>query len=378
LIYIGRWNEDALMKIILVAGARPNFIKIAPIIRAINKYNASSRGNSIESVLVHTGQHYDYNMSQIFFQELELPTPDVYLGVGSGTHAEQTGRVMIEFEKILFQEQPDLVVVVGDVNSTLAAALAAAKLHVPVAHVEAGLRSYDRRMPEEINRVLTDHCSQLLFCPTETATDNLKKEGITKGVNLIGDVMVDALVSNQKFAEKSDILETLGLESKQYLVATIHRPSNTDDRGNLENIVDALYESCEKVIFPVHPRTRKVLSERGVNMRGKNIVLIEPLGYIDFLKLMRHARKILTDSGGIQKEAYILEVPCITLRTNTEWVETVEDNWNILVGADKQKIIKAIKNYEPLGQQRKVFGNGKAAIKICRILSQWEIEKTDI
>jgi len=366
------------MKVILVAGARPNFVKIAPLLRAIEAQSPTSEGTFLEPVLVHTGQHYDYEMSKIFFRDLALPEPDIHLGIGSGTHAEQTAKVMIEFEKVIFQEQPDLVVVVGDVNSTLAAALTAVKCQVPVAHVEAGLRSYDQRMPEEINRVLTDRCSRLLFCPTETAVGNLKKEGISEGVYLTGDVMVDALFSEEKAFEKSDIVERLGLESKRYLVTTIHRPSNADDKANLENILAALSESGEKVIFPVHPRTRKAIIEYGINIQGETVRLIEPLGYIEFVKLMSHARKILTDSGGIQKEAYILKVPCITLRDRTEWVETVEDNWNTLVGAEKKKIIEAIRDFEPASNQRDVFGNGTAAVSICQIISQQTWRKGEL
>ena len=358
------------MKIVIVAGARPNFIKIAPILRAIDKHNASAAGTAISPILVHTGQHYDYEMSKVFFEDLVLPEPDIYLDVGSGTHAEQTGRIMIELEKVLFDQKPSMVLVVGDVNSTLAGALVAVKLHIPVAHVEAGLRSYDCEMPEEINRVLTDHCSQLLFCPTETAVGNLKKEGITKGVYLTGDVMVDALLFNKHVAEKSDILKKLGLESGHYLVTTIHRPSNTDVRGNLENIMYAISDSGEKIVFPVHPRTRKALNEYGVNARRGNLMVTKPLGYTEFLKLMTHAKKILTDSGGIQKEAYILRVPCITLRNVTEWVETVDDGWNILVGTDKEKIVEAIENFNPTCKQRDIFGHGTSAISICQIISQ--------
>ncbi|MBA7490795.1 UDP-2,3-diacetamido-2,3-dideoxy-D-glucuronate 2-epimerase [subsurface metagenome] len=373
------------MKIISVVGVRPNFIKIAPIIRAIDKHNKSVNVSRLTShisrfrshVLVHTGQRYDYEMSKVFFEDLELPEPDIYLGVGSGTHAEQTGKVMIEFERILLKEKPDLVIVVGDVNSTLAAALASVKLHIPVAHVEAGLRSFDREMPEEINRVLTDHCSQLLFCPTETAVKNLKKEGITQGVYLTGDVMVDTLLSCKQFAERSKILVRLGLKSKQYLVATIHRSSNTDRRRNLENIMNALSESGESIVFPIHPRTRKVLSEHRINMPSENVKLIDPLGYLEFLKLMSHAKKIITDSGGIQKETYILRVPCVTIRKRTEWVETVEDGWNILVDANKEKIIEAIRNFEPSGEQGNIFGNGTAATTICETTIQWISERGD-
>jgi len=363
------------MKVILVVGARPNFMKIAPILKTIDKHNASGKSNSIEPSLIHTGQHYDYEMSKVFFDDLALPQPNVHLGVGSGTHAEQTGKTMIEVEKVLARERPDLVIVVGDVNATLAGALAAVKLHMPVAHVEAGLRSYDQSMPEEINRVLTDHCSQLLFCPTETAVGNLKKEGIIKGVYLTGDVMVDALLSNKQAAEKSEILKRLDLESGHYLVITIHRPSNTDERENLENIVSALSDSAERVIFPVHPRTRKALDEHGVAMRRGNIMVIDPLGYTEFLKLMTHAKKILTDSGGIQKEAYILGIPCITLRERTEWVETVEDGWNILVSADKKKLIEAIQHFEPARERRDIFGNGTASTSICQIILQGSLGK---
>jgi len=253
------------MKVISVVGARPNFMKIAPLIRAIDKYNAGLATNDsrlIDYLLVHTGQHYDYEMSRVFFQDLELPESDVYLGVGSGTHAEQTGKIMIEFEKVLFQEKPDLVIVVGDVNSTLAAALAAVKLHIPVAHVEAGPRMFDKSIPEEVNRILTDHVSSLLFAPTQTAVDNLKREGIEEGVYLTGDVMLDSFLCFSKIAEeKSKILEQLQLSKGEYLFATVHRARNTDNEENLRGIIEAFLSIEERIVFPIHPRTRKMLKE---------------------------------------------------------------------------------------------------------------------
>ena len=260
--------------------------------------------------------------------------------------------------------------VYGDTNSTLAGALAAVKLHIKVAHVEAGLRSFDRRMPEEINRVLTDHASDILFCPTRTAVENLKKEGIVDRVYDVGDVMFDALLHNKEIAEeRSTIMEDSGLGHKEYLVATIHRPGSTDNKRNLQKIVDAFCEIEETIIFPVHPRTAKYLKEYGLCEKlQKHVKLVKPLGYLDFLKLMTHARKILTDSGGVQKEAYMLKVPCITLRENTEWVETVEDGRNVLVGVDRERIIRMVNEFEPDGEQRNMFGDGNASEGIVRII----------
>lgn len=342
------------MKIVSVIGARPQFIKYAPLSKELRKNH--------HDVLVHTGQHYDYNMNKVFFDELDIATPDYNLDIGSGTHAHQTGEMLKGIEDILIKEQPSLVMVYGDTNSTLAGALAAAKLHVKVAHVEAGLRSFDKSMPEEINRILADHCSDYLFCPTQTAVNNLKVEGITDGVYLTGDVMVDALNSNKEIAERSDILDKLGLSSKPYLVVTLHRASNTDVRQNLANIVQSLIElgkMGELIIFPVHPRTIKILKEYGLyDMVKTGVKVIEPLGYFDFLKLLNHARKILTDSGGIQKEAYILKVPCITLRENTEWVETVQDGWNVLAGTDTYKIVELARYFEPKSPNSNLYGRG--------------------
>ena len=310
-------------------------------------------------------------MNKVFFDELKIPEPEYHLGVGSGTHGEQTGEMLKRTEEVLIKEKPDLVLVFGDTNTTLAGALAASKLHTKVGHVEAGLRSFDRRMPEETNRVLTDHCSDLLFCPTETAVDNLKREGIEKGVYLTGDVMVDALKENIEIAErKSKILDELSLKPKDYYLATLHRAENTDDLKRLKNIVDAFCE-IGNLIFPCHPRTEKFLREFNLwDKVTKKIKIIKPVGYLDMLMLEKNAKKILTDSGGVQKEAYVLKAPCITLRENTEWVETVEDGWNILVGADKDKIIKMASDFKPEGEQRNVFGDGKASEEIVNIIGR--------
>jgi UDP-N-acetylglucosamine 2-epimerase (non-hydrolysing) len=350
------------LKIISIVGARPQFIKCAPLSRELRK--------SHQELLIHTGQHYDPEMSQIFFDELHIPKPDWHLGIGSGTHGKQTGEILARTEKILMRERPDLVIVFGDTNSTLGGALAAAKLHIPVAHIEAGLRSFDRTMPEEINRILTDHISDLLFCPTQTAIHNLAKEGITQGVYLVGDIMVDALRHNLEIAEiQSPILEKLKLTEGDYAVATIHRPNNTDVRKNLTSIIEAFGESGKTIIFPVHPRTKKYLREFGLWERlSGNIHIIDPLGYLDMLKLMRHARKILTDSGGIQKEGYVLGVPCITLRENTEWVETLIDGWNILTGADKEKILGALLTETRAKSNNSAFGKGDSAERIAGVI----------
>lgn len=355
------------MKILSIVGARPQFIKHAPLSREIRKYH--------KEVLVHTGQHYDSNMSKIFFKELDIPEPNYNLGIGSASHGEQTGKMLIEIEKTLLKENPDLIIVYGDTNSTLAGAIAASKLNLKVAHVEAGLRSFDRTMPEEINRVLTDHISDLLFCPTETAVLNLKNEGITTGVYSVGDVMLDALEYNLKIAEeKATVMEDLGLSSKEYLVATVHRASNTDSLTNLSAIVNAFYEVDIPIVFPVHPRTEKYLKQHGLwEKLCEKVKVIPPLGYLEMLKLMAHSRKILTDSGGVQKEAYMLGVPCITMRENTEWVETVEDRGNVLVGADYRKIVDSIKNFEGSTSKKNVFGIGNSSEKICNILNNENI-----
>lgn len=354
------------MKIVSVVGARPQFIKCAPVSRTIRKQH--------EEILVHTGQHYDPEMSDVFFEELDIPKPDYNLGIGSGTQGEQTGKMIIEIEKVLLKEEPDIVLVYGDTNSTLAGALAASKLHIKVAHVEAGLRSFDRTMPEEINRVITDHISNILFCPTDTAVMNLKNEGITEGVYNVGDVMVDALKYNQRIAEnKSTILQDMSLNPKEYLLATVHRASNTDNKENLSSIVEAFSDVEETIVFPIHPRTRKYLKEYNLWEKVlKNTKVIPPVGYLDMLKLESNARKILTDSGGVQKEAYMLGVPCITLRDNTEWVETIEEGWNLLAGADYEKIKHAIENFEGTDIRNDVFGDGNASNKISQKMNSGE------
>ena len=350
------------MKIVSIVGARPQFVKAAALFKKLReKFTEGS---------VHTGQHYDPNMSDVFFKELGIPEPDYNLGVGSGPHGEQTGRMLIEIEKVLLKEKPDLVLVYGDTNSTIAGSLAAAKLHIKVAHVEAGARSFNQQMPEELNRVVTDHLSDLLFCATKTSVINLKKEGITRGVYFTGDVMYDAVLQFSRVAkEKSQILRTLGIEPKTYLYATVHRAENTDNPETLKNIILALAESGEKIVFPVHPRTRKSIDNYQLPInKFSNIKLIEPVGYLDNLILIENSKKVLTDSGGIQKEAYFLKIPCITLREETEWVETVADGWNILVGADKKKIQQSIEKFEPKGKQSDHFGDGQAASKILEIL----------
>jgi UDP-GlcNAc3NAcA epimerase len=351
------------MKIISIIGARPQLIKYAPLSKVLRR--------ECKDVLIHTGQHYDYNMNKIFFDELNIPEPDYYLGVGSGTHAYQTGEMLKGIESVLLKEKPIIVIVFGDTNSTLSGALAAAKLGIKVAHVEAGLRSFDKSMPEEINRRITDHCSDLLFCPTRKAVENLRQEGVIDGVYLTGDVMVDALNLNKDIAEKTNILDSLGVSSKQYLLVTVHRGGNTDVRQNLESIANVLIklgELGETVVFPVHPRTMKQLKTYGLSDRlKKTVMLIEPQGYFEFIKLLNHAKAVLTDSGGIQKEAYILRVPCITLRQNTEWIETVEDGWNVLVGVDTEKTIDLARNIKPGNQYSDVFGKG-ASERISNIL----------
>jgi UDP-GlcNAc3NAcA epimerase len=353
------------MKIISIVGARPQFIKCAPLSHAIRKEH--------EEILLHTGQHYDPEMSEIFFKELNIPEPDYNLGAGSGSHGEQTGKMLVEIEKILISEMPDLVLVYGDTNSTIAGALAASKLHIKVAHVEAGLRSFDRTMPEEINRVLTDHISDLLFCPTESAVLNLKKEGVAAGVFNVGDVMLDALKYNIKIAEeKATILRSLRLNPKEYLVATVHRASNTNSFKNLSAIVNAFCEVEVPIVFPIHPRTEKYLKQYKLwDKLCEKVMVIPPLGYLEMLKLMAHAKKILTDSGGVQKEAYMLGVPCITLRENTEWVETVEEGWNVLVGAEEEKIKDAVLNFEETEERKSIFGDGDASTKICAFFNSF-------
>jgi UDP-GlcNAc3NAcA epimerase len=350
------------VNIVSVVGARPQFIKAATVSRHLRRAH--------QEVLVHTGQHYDEQLSDVFFAQLDLPPPDHHLGVGSAPHGRQTAQILERLEDVLLQEKPDRVLVYGDTNSTLAGALAAVKLHIPLAHVEAGLRSYDRRMPEEINRVLTDHCADLLFCPTVTAVENLAREGITNGVHLVGDVMYDSLL--QQTPDDSDarqILRGWGLEPGEYFLATVHRAANTDDAARLGTILQALGELSLPVVFPIHPRTRKAIAVAGLSLTP-NIHLREPLGYRDMLVLERHARSILTDSGGVQKEAFFLGVPCVTLREETEWPETVECGWNVLAGAEPERIVAAARRPAPQEERPLLFGDGHAAEKIVRSLER--------
>jgi UDP-GlcNAc3NAcA epimerase len=346
--------------IMSIVGARPQFVKSAPVSRAL-----SSR---FREVLVHTGQHYDYGMSEIFFEEMEMRPPDFNLGVGGGSHGEQTGRMLIELEKVVHQAKPDCILVYGDTNSTLAGAVVAAKAGIPLAHVEAGLRSYNRAMPEEVNRVLTDHVSNFLFCPTDIAIENLAKEGVTKGVYRVGDVMYDALLHNLDIAHKrSQALARLGLSKGTYALATVHRAANTDDPARMRSILDAMSALSVKVIFPVHPRTKKMIREWGLTVNS-NVVMIEPQGYFDILMLQENASAILTDSGGMQKEAYLLGVRCITLREETEWVETVTSGWNKLAGVNTDAICTAFETWHPQGERLSLYGDGHAADQICNLL----------
>ncbi len=352
------------MKVLTVVGARPQFIKAAPVSRAL-------RATEHTEFLVHTGQHYDHSMSRVFFEEMKLPRPDANLEVGSGLHGWQTAQMLSRLETIMQEQRPDRVLVYGDTNSTIAGALAAAKLLIPVAHVEAGLRSFNRSMPEEHNRVMTDHCSDQLFCPTTTAVENLSREGITKGVHLVGDTMFDAVLQfGDNASEHSSILQQLGIEPRKYLLATLHRPYNTDVAENLNNILAALSSVGETVVFPVHPRTRHKL-ESVDGAVADSVKMIEPVGYLDMLVLEQNARIILTDSGGMQKESYFFGVPCITLRPETEWVETVAAGWNILVGAERDKITHAITQYEwPRTEPPQLFGDGHAAERIVDHLTE--------
>jgi len=365
------------MKIILLVGARPNFIKIAPIIRAIDKYNNSAGGKALKSVLVHSGQHYDYEMSKVFFEDLDLPEPDIHLGVGSGTHAEQTARVMTKFEEVLFREKPDLVIVVGDVNSTLAGAITAAKMHIPIGHVEAGLRSRGQNTPEEINRLLTDTISDYLFTPLASADENLIREGIPENkIFLVGNVMVDSLFYHRQRAEQSRVLSKLGLRQGDYAILTLHRPANVDNRERLKRISEAIREVSRRIpiVFPAHPRTKRNIEKFGLNalIEDEHIQIIKPLGYLDFLKLMMNARFVMTDSGGIEPETTVLGIPCLTMLDSTAWVETVNQGTNTLVGDENQKItteaFKILDGQEKKGSVPELW-DGKTAERIVNILA---------
>jgi UDP-N-acetylglucosamine 2-epimerase len=351
------------MKIVTVVGARPQFVKASAVSRELRK--------SHSEILVHTGQHYDENMSDVFFDELGIPSPDFHLGIGSNSHGAQTGLMLAEVEKVILTERPDWVLVYGDTNSTLAGALAAAKLHIPVAHVEAGLRSFNRRMPEEINRVLTDHVSDLLLCPSETAVQNLAAEGINRGTSVVGDVMYDAIVFAAEQARiRSNIIKRLGLDEKGFLLTTVHRAENTDNPECLMNILSAFDQLQEPLVFPVHPRTRKYLDSHGYTP-PPHVILIDPIGYLDMVRLEGAARMILTDSGGIQKEAYWLGIPCITLRDETEWVETIKAGWNVLVGANTNHILTAVRNFVTPKSRPSLYGNGFASKSVVHELESF-------
>jgi len=357
------------VKLITVLGARPQFIKAAPVSEEL------ARREHTEYV-IHTGQHYDASMSQVFFDELSLPTPHVNLGVGSGSHAAQTARMLERIEPVLVRERPEAVIVYGDTNSTLAAAVATCKLGIDLVHVEAGLRSYNRSMPEEHNRVLTDHCATILCCPTQTAVGNLAREGITDGVHLVGDTMYDLLRRMRPVArERSDVVDRLGLRGQPYFIATVHRAYNTDDPARLAGIFDAFARLRRKVILPVHPRTRKQLEAGGESAEPleipDNVRLVEPLSYVDMLRLLDDAELVLTDSGGVQKEAYWLGVPCVTLRPETEWVETVDAGWNVIADADSMRIVAAAEKGDwPTTQIRDAFGRGDAGARIVDLLER--------
>lgn len=365
------------MHVLSIVGARPQFVKAAMVVEAVRAHNRLLRtGSRLRHTLVHTGQHYDRNLSDVFFKQMPLPKPKCNLGVGSGTHGVQTGKLLVGIEGVLLKERPDVVVVYGDTNSTLAGALAAAKMGIKVAHVEAGLRSFNRAMPEEINRVVTDHLSDLLFCPTATAVKHLANEGVTQGVYLSGDVMLDAVLAFQQIADKrSSILRKLDLLPNEYVLFTVHRAENTDSEAHLANILELLTKLSQPVVFPVHPRTRNRIAQVSslkaqaqTLAQSGNVFIIDPVSYLDMLALEGHARVVMTDSGGVQKEAYFLGVPCLTLRNETEWTETLEGGWNRLVDATPGETVSLLDSlWRRNGQSPRAprnldsFGAGHAA-----------------
>jgi UDP-GlcNAc3NAcA epimerase len=358
-----------------VIGARPQFVKAAVVSRALPEFKRNKAASSpFREVIVHTGQHYDDGMSSVFFRELEIPQPAHHLGVGSGPHGEQTGRMLERLERVMQQERPTCVLVYGDTNSTLAGALAAAKLGIPVAHVEAGLRSYRRTMPEETNRVVTDHLSTWLFCPTSRAVKNLSCEGITKGVHLVGDVMYDSLRYNLERAAQMRLSESLVMPSKSYALATVHRAETTDDPAALQRVFKGLGSLGMPVVVPLHPRTKAAIERAGISLAW-SVKPIAPVSYLEMLSLARTARLILTDSGGLQKEAFWLHVPCVTLREETEWVETVELGANHLAGTDPERIVASASEAVKSGVRGDVrpYGDGRSAELILEIL--WELER---
>ncbi len=362
------------MKTVSLVGARPQFVKLAPVSRAM-----AAAEHDIEDVIVHTGQHYDPSLSDVFFSELKIPEPAVSLGVGSGSHGVQTARMLESVESVLLDRRPDMVVIYGDTNSTLAGALAAAKMHIPVAHIEAGLRSFEREMPEEVNRIVADHLSDILLVPTQTAMENLAAENLAARSILVGDVMFDAVKFNSALSrERSDILDRLAIQDSLFGVVTLHRAANTDS-GRLLELLNALNEVASgfvPLIFPVHPRTvARINSEYPDWKAVEDLKLVEPVGYLDMLRLLDAAGIVLTDSGGLQKEAFFLNVPCVTLREETEWPETVDGGGNTLAGADRSRILAAVKerlgsvdsaNDPPTYDAERFFGDGRAAEKIVK------------
>lgn len=358
------------MKIVTIVGARPQFVKAAAVSRVIREKHTE--------ILVHTGQHYDNNMSDIFFKELHIPKPDINLGVGSGSHAKQTAEMMVGIEEILLREDPDYLLVYGDTNSTLAGALAASKIHVPIIHVEAGLRSFNMCMPEEQNRILTDRISTLLLCPTDVAVENLKKEGVVQGVHNVGDVMCDAVLYYSKLLDEyspgyhfSHLQCLFGEleEPKEWYIATVHRAENTDSEEKIKEILNAFEQFDARVIFPVHPRTKGIVKKLVEQYKYRNTIFVEPMGYLDMLYFVKYAKKAVTDSGGLQKETYILDTPCVTVRDQTEWVETLVGNHNILAKPNTQDLLEKVKNTViDYGNKKAYYGTGNAAKKICDLI----------
>lgn len=349
------------MRILTVVGARPQFVKAAVVSHALRVTH--------EEVLLHTGQHYDDAMSARFFRELRLPLADIELNVGSASHAEQTARMLVGIERAIIDRSPDWVLVYGDTNSTIAAALAAAKLHVPIAHVEAGLRSFNRAMPEEVNRVLTDQLSDVLFCPSQTAADNLRREGISQRVHVVGDVMAEAVIQFAPSTDKAEaFLAQLNLTAGEYLVATVHRAENTNHPDRLRGIVRAWAALSTPIVFPAHPRVRLALEAAKLTL-PQHVLVTDPVGYVEMLALVKSARAVMTDSGGLQKEAYWLGVPCITLRDESEWVETIALGWNRLVGAQTELIVDAARNCSTPSSRPRLYGEGDAVRRITDVLA---------
>ena len=350
------------MKILTILGARPQFIKAGSVSREVAKHK------EIKEIIVHTGQHYDTNMSEIFFKEMQIPKPNYFLGIGGKSHGAMTGQMIEKIEEVALKEKPEWIMVYGDTNSTLAGSIVACKLHIKLAHVEAGLRSFNMKMPEEVNRILTDRVSNILFCPTKTAIKNLKKEGFENfdcKIIKSGDVMQDAAIFYKQYAKKPENVEI----NKEFILTTVHRAENTDDIDSLKNIFESLDEIAKdiQIILPLHPRTKKILTQN--NIKPKNITIIEPVGYLEMVWLLDNSKMVITDSGGLQKEAFFFKKPCITLRGETEWIELVENNFNVLAGADKEKILKLYKNHKFNDNfEIDLYGRGRASKNICKEL----------